>query len=163
MTNTNTNTASFTPTTIYGMNFVNLTPHSLVFRDEQGEDHQIPPSGRVARIGMHSSPAFETYWGTLFTQSMPGTPEGVEEFADWAAGHYQSTGEQVMGIVSSMALDGIAGCGHPRWEGYAKFICAPQTDATAIRNEQGQIVAVRSFRVSEWAEDAYAGPGIGGN
>jgi hypothetical protein len=145
------------------MCFVNLTPHNIVFRDRNGTDHTIPPCGRVARIGMHSAPAFETYWGNLFTQSAPGRPEGLEEFADWAAAHFQTTGEQVMGIVSSMALDGIAGCADPRWEGHAKFVCAPQTDGTAIRNDQGHIVAVRSFRVAKWAEDAYDGPGIGGN
>lgn len=159
-TNTDTTPASFT--VIHGIAFVNLTPHPLVFRDENGEDHTIPPSGQVARIGMQSTPAYETYYGSLFTQSFPGRPEGLAAFGEWAAAHYATTGQQVMGIVSSMFLDGVASAG-PAHETWVKCLCSPQTDGTAIRNDKGHIVAVRSFRVVDWAEDTFNGPGIGGN
>jgi len=160
--NTDTTPASFPHTVIYGIAFVNLTPHAIVFKDENGEDHTIPPSGQVARIGMYSAPAYETYYGSLFTQSTPGRPEGIEAFGEWATAHYATTGQQVMGIVSSLFLDGVEGAG-PEHEEWVKCLCAPQTDNTALRNEKGHIVAVRSFRVVDWAEDTFHGPGIGGN
>ena len=32
------------------MKLLNLTPHALTLRDAEGRDHEIPPSGRIARI-----------------------------------------------------------------------------------------------------------------
>lgn len=161
-TNTDTTPASFPHTVLHGIAFVNLTPHPLVFRDENGEDHTIQPSGQVARIRMYTTPAYETWWGSLFTASTPGRPEGLAAFGEWAAAHYATTGQQVMGVVSSMFLDMVAQAG-PEHETWVKCLCSPQTDGTAIRNENGHIVAVRSFRVMDWAEDQFNGPGIGGN
>jgi hypothetical protein len=160
-------TRTFSPVFIEHMGFVNLTPHPITFRDRNGFDTTIPPSGVVARIGTRSTPAFhngEADEPHLFTQSIPGLPEGIDEFIEWAAGLVASTGgHQVMGVVSSMFLDAIPVASEsPLYSSLTRGLCAPQTDGTAIRNEQGHIVAVRSFRVIKDADRMWRWPGMGG-
>jgi hypothetical protein len=155
---------TFSPVMIEGMGFVNLTPHPIVHRDKNGHETTIPPSGVVARIKTEQIPAWDTGgpFGTqLFTVSVPGVPEGVYEFAEWAAGHFASGGDQVMGIVSSMFLDNIA-IAPPQYEGYKRGLCSPQTDWSCVRNEAGHVIAVRSFRVIKDADYWFQSPGMGG-
>ena len=106
-------------------NLVNLTPHEIIIRDCNGLDHCIKPSGRVARVVMEELENGEAGW----MDGSPGIPvirrnsTKVEGLPD--------TGTPC--IVSSMVLDAV---------GNRYNVFAPDTGSTAIRNEQGQVVAV---------------------
>ena len=156
-----TTTPSFSPVSILGVAFVNFTPHPITYIDPDAQSHTILPSGRVARIATISSVAFR-YFGGLFSESHPGAPEGIEGFDEWAAAHTASTGQPVMGIVSSMFLDGLAASHDPALESTECLLCAPLTDNSAVRNEQGHIVAVRSFRLTAFAAEQIRAEGVWG-
>ena len=115
------------------MNIINLTPHDIGVID--GVDgvtvHTIPASGQVARVA--ATPVIQ---GTLglpggvvlpVTSTVYGDVEGVP-----APG-----GEKF--LVSSLVLDRLG----PEYRGQA---FAPDTGKTAIRDDAGQVVAVRQFR-----------------
>ena len=101
---------------------LNLTPHPITLRTPQG-DVTIPPSGTVARVSME-----ETIIGTDAITGMhiihrkPGSVTGLPE-----------AGERC--IVSAMVLDAIDGV-------RAHNVFAPDTGATAIRAENGHVIAV---------------------
>ena len=150
MTTMTTNTASFTPTRIGAVDFVNLTPHNIVFRDEQGADHTIPPSGQVARIGTTTVPSHIDSL-RLFSRVDAEHPTGWQQFAIWVQTAQAANPEsRIVGIVSGMFLDGLR---QPqpciddelvRW--LLHHLVSPLTDGTAIRDDKGHIVAVRGFR-----------------
>jgi hypothetical protein len=106
------------------MNIINLTPHSIVL-DVDGVQTTFPTSGIVARVsqvtvgtGMFIAGA-EISTSTFGAVEMPATIDGT------------------MFIVSAMVLTAL---GNSRLD-----VIAPKTDATAIRNEAGHIVAVKGW------------------
>lgn len=106
------------------MNVINLTPHPIVL-DVEGTLTTFPASGIVARVsqttvgtGMFVAGA-EISTSTFGTVEMPTAVEGT------------------IFIVSAMVLTALGGS--------RKDVIAPKTDATAIRNEAGHIVAVRGW------------------
>ena len=110
------------------MDFVNLTPHAIVVKGKDGKEITFPPSGKIARVmttDVVIDPANAPFpvVKTKITgiTGIDGIPEGHA------------------GIVSSMVLDNL-----PRSVEGAFF--APDTGATAIRNADGQIVAVTRLR-----------------
>ena len=106
------------------MNFVNLTPHSITLRGENG-DIVIQPSGEVARVAQ--------------TQGMELTPvNGVPVYSAPEVGAVEGLGEpqeDTMYIVSGMVL---AHCQN------RTDVFGPGTGPNdgAVRNEKGHIVAV---------------------
>jgi hypothetical protein len=102
---------------------INLTPHPIVIRRPDG-DWTIPPSGSIARVTMQ-----ETVAGAI-----DGVPVVTRR-----AGHVtglvrDSAGLPVPCLVSAMVLAALP-TGTP-------YVYAPDTGPTAIRNADGQVVAV---------------------
>lgn len=115
------------------MNIINLTPHDIGVID--GVDgvtvHTIPASGQVARVATRAVPV-----GTL---GLPGgvvLPVTSTVYGD-VTGIPAPGGEKF--LVSSLVLDRLG----PEYRGQA---FAPDTGKTAIRDDAGQVVAVRQFR-----------------
>ena len=146
-----TTLASFSPTRIGAVDFVNLTPHAIVLRDGDGVDHTVPPSGQVARIGSHTY--HSRYADELLAQFArvdPTHPTGWEDFTNWAITEEAAAPDQRrVAIVSGMFLDAL----RREWpciedeilKWLLHHMVAPLTDASAIR-ENGHIVAVRGWR-----------------
>ena len=106
------------------MNIINLTPHPIVL-DIDSVQTTFPTSGTVARVsqvpvgtGLFLAGA-EISTSTFGAVEMPTAKDGT------------------MFIVSAMVLTAL---GNSRLD-----VIAPKTDATAIRNEAGHIIAVRGW------------------
>lgn len=99
---------------------INLTPHPITLRADDGTETTIQPSGTVARVSMQ-----ETDVGCLL-----GLPVIRREAG--AVTGLPTDGTPC--IVSSMVLTALS-AGTPG-------VYAPDTGPTAIRDERGQIVAV---------------------
>ncbi len=99
--------------------FVNLTPHAIVLRTEAGDNITIPPSGDVARVATTEVITSSVAGIPVITRTM-GKPEGLP-----------AEGTPV--LVSAMVAAACVG---------RKGVFAPDTGATAIRNDKGHVVAV---------------------
>ena len=109
-------------------NFVNLTPHAIVIKNGK-VDITIPPSGYVARV--------------KFIENVVDELDGIEVIKteiDYIEFNVPIE-ENKKYIVSSMVLDAIANT-----KDYINYIYAPDTGKTAIRNEEGQIIAVTRLK-----------------
>lgn len=103
---------------------VNLTPHEVVVVLENGEKVTFPPSGVVARVATNEEqlrtvyrvPVVKREWGQL--ENVPEPEEGV------------------FYLVSSVVFEAAQG---------RKDLLVPDTGKTAVRDEKGQVVAVRRF------------------
>ena len=104
---------------------VNLTPHEIVVRREDGSEFRIPPSGVVARVTATTEPA-----GTLAGVPVVSTRYGeIEDLPAPRAG--------VQYIVSSLVRMAATG---------RTDLVSPDTGPeSAIRDDDGRIVAVRRF------------------
>ena len=108
------------------MNLVNLTPHSLVFRNAAGEEFTIASSG-VARVS--STP------GDL--KQVPGIPIPVAEATVYGAVEGLPPQSEGFGyVVSGLVLSAL--------KGTRSDVFGPGTGPNdgAVRNEKGHIVAV---------------------
>ena len=106
------------------MNVINLTPHAITLRTDAGET-TFPPSDTIARVQQETVGTGKTVAGFPVYTSQFGNvimPEPVEDT------YY---------IVSAMVLTALAGT--------RSDVVAPRTDATAIRNEAGHIIAVTGW------------------
>ena len=123
------------------MNLVNLTPHEIkiiVFFDGGNKIEsrngwtKIPPSGKVARIEHQTEEAasIATYDNKLFTTLFETATRIYGEVID-----LPKPDEKNMFIVSSLVLEACP---------ERKDILAPDT-GDAIRNEKGEILAVKRF------------------
>ena len=161
-----TTTPSFSPVRvrINEVDFVNLTPHAIVFRDADGADHTIPPSGEIARIGTSTT---AMPGNGMFVRVDRNPPIGWGKFMDLP------TDRPLVGIVSGMFLDGVVqrllhANGEDGWaevwDNLLRCIVAPNTDDTAIRDAKGHIVAVRTFRTEvlpwDWRKIGLKDPSI---
>lgn len=108
------------------MKVINLTPHSLVVRDRT-----FPPSGEVARVKMQETARDTIVPGIGLIKTVTRTAGEVEGLP-W----YDDQGEAIY-LVSSIVLDAVI-----RTEPWRNDVYAPDTGATAIRDDAGQIVAV---------------------
>lgn len=100
---------------------INLTPHAITIRAEDGTETTIPPSGAVARVSTTDE--------AVGTCPITGAPIVRRRFGD-------VTGlpeEGVPCLVSALVLSAVPG---------REGVYAPDTGPTAVRNESGQIVAV---------------------
>ncbi len=63
------------------MKIINLTPHELNIYDDKALVMAIPPSGRIARIGIEKD-LIDTINGIPVFQSKAGEPEGLPDQAE---------------------------------------------------------------------------------
>jgi hypothetical protein len=109
-------------------NLVNLTPHPLVLRSEDGREVVIPPSGVVARVA--SSP------GSRRDVAAAPVPVPVYDAPTWGAveGLPEPDGASLF-VVSALVAGRCAG---------RSDVVSPGTGPAdgAVRNEAGHIVAV---------------------
>lgn len=101
---------------------LNLTPHTIVIRLENGDEVEIPPSGTVARVTTVQVVEGELMGVPIISKSY-GPVTGLPE-------------EGTPCIVSAMVLAAVPG---------RAGVYAPDTGATAIRGENGQIRAVMAL------------------
>lgn len=106
------------------MNIINLTPHDIVVQTTKGTI-TFPKSENVARLSVTENVIGEIN-GIPVISNQYGEVEGVPEV------------ENTKFIVSSMVLDNL--------KDPSNFM-APDTGKSAIRNDQGHIVAVTRFRI----------------
>ena len=104
--------------------FVNLTPHEIVVRREDGSALMVASSGLAARCTASSEVVGEID-GVKVVRSTFGPVEGLPEPQDGT-----------IYIVSSMVAQQVPG---------RDDVVAPDTGPTAIR-EAGQVVAVKRFQ-----------------
>ncbi len=98
---------------------LNLTPHPITIRRPDGSETTFPPSGRVARVATEET-VVSVHDGVPVVTRTFGKPEGLP-----------ADGQPC--LVSALVLSAIQG---------AKNVFAPDTGATAIRDERGFVVAV---------------------
>jgi len=107
---------------------LNLTPHAIVIQSDNGTSVTIPPSGMVARVATTETVVSEV--------RVDGTtvPVVARQFGQVTG--LPETDEAC--IVSSLVLDAVR-----VQQPWRKRVYAPDTGATAIRDEAGRIIAVR--------------------
>lgn len=99
--------------------FINLTPHALTLMLPDGSAITIAPSGTVARVTTEEVVTGEVAGVPIVERSF-GAVEGLPE-------------EGTLCLVSAMVAAAVPG---------RKGVYAPDTGATAHRNEKGHITAV---------------------
>ncbi len=104
--------------------FINLTPHALSLVDLNGVQVDIAPSGTIARVGTKE---------TLQPDVIAGMPVILREMGQVENLPPMQEGKAY--LVSGMVLDALRGSGR-------SDVFAPDTGATAIRNEKSQVIAV---------------------
>ena len=109
------------------MRAVNLTPHAITVR-AAGRDVVIPPSGQVARVSVSQTEA-----GTVEVDGIA-IPVVANVYGDVVG--LPAPEPETVYIVSGLVLSRISN---------RDDVLAPDTGATAIRDGNGQIVAVTRF------------------
>ena len=112
------------------MNFVNLTPHAIVVRLQDGTDLTFPPSGKVARVD--EEPAHNL-----------GDVDGIKILSRtsfWEVVDLPEPVEGVAYIVSGLVAGQV----------YRPDVFSPATGPKdgALRNDKGQIVAVVALKAT---------------
>ena len=113
------------------MRFVNLTPHKIVLRPQEGEDIVVEPSGTIARVAMAPGARLSEVLGIpVYGRDERGGVEGLPA----------ADGESVF-IVSGMA-GASAECR------MRNDILVPGTgpEDGVIRNEKGWVIAVTRLK-----------------
>jgi len=103
---------------------INLTPHAISVQAADGTTTTFESAG-VARVTSTDLPAGELNGFPVVTTQY-GEVTGLGPMTDG-----------VVYVVSAMVLDRVVG---------RTDVVAPDSGPTAVRNEKGQIVAVRQFR-----------------
>jgi hypothetical protein len=98
---------------------LNLTPHSITLRSRDGTETTLPPSGTVARVNSKEEVVSNLFNMEVIRRSF-GEVSGLPE-------------EGTQCIVSSLVLSAVPG---------RVGVYAPDTGPTAMRNDQGQVIAV---------------------
>lgn len=109
------------------MEFVNLTPHTLVVYDKDSKHviRKIPPSGTIARVSTRKE-QLEPVDGIPVSRTVFGDVEGIPE-----------PREDTLYVVSSIVASHTS----------RDDVVAPDTsDDSVVRNEEGQIIGVRAFQ-----------------
>lgn len=105
---------------------INMTPHSIAVFDKDGQQFVFQPSGTVARVAT-SSVTRPSHQGIPVITTAYGNVEGLGKPEDYPQGV----------LVSALVLAHLG----QEWSGVA-FAPATGPRDGAIRNEQGQIIAV---------------------
>lgn len=109
------------------MAIMNLTPHEITIRTPSGGTVVVPPSGIVARVSTVEGPAQPV--------EANGEEIPVVTRAFGAVENLPAPSEGTAYLVSSLVLSALEGSGR-------RDVYAPDTGPTALRDEQGRIVAV---------------------
>lgn len=104
--------------------FVNLTPHEVVLFRGDEVVMRIPPSGKIARVGVKQEQIGEVA-GVPVVKNVYGDVEGLP-----------APRPNTFYIVSSIVLSRVEG---------RDDVVAPDTGPTAVRDEAGRIIGVRRF------------------
>ena len=107
---------------------LNLTPHAIAIQGDDGTNVTIPPSGMVARVATTETVVSVVGVGNTTVPVVTrqfGEVTGLPE-ADEAC------------IVSSLVFEAVR-----LQQPWRRRVYAPDTGATAIRDDAGRIVAVR--------------------
>lgn len=120
------------------MKIVNLTPHPISFlvNEQTGECRKIGPSGIIARAGTRRVPTRDVN-GLRVVMQVLGAPEELPE-----------PEEGTIFIVSGIALQAMKEQGENDRDVSCRVgrdVFAPDTGPDAIRDHNGQIVAVRGL------------------
>jgi hypothetical protein len=112
----------------YEGGMLNLTPHAIVIQGDDGTSVTIPPSGVVARVAT-----------TETTVSVVGVGNTTVPVVARAFGQVTGLPETDEAcIVSGLVLEAVR-----LQQPWRRRVYAPDTGATAIRDEAGRIIAVR--------------------
>lgn len=109
------------------MQLINLTPHEIVLRPDEGQEVVLPPSGQVARVAVSQQvvamvgdiPIVATTFGDI--EGLPEPRPGV------------------LYVASTLVAQAAAERGR-------RDVVSPDTGPTAVRDEEGRIVAVRRLQ-----------------
>lgn len=110
------------------MTIINLTPHDIHVVGADGQTVVFPASGVCARVSSSDEIVGELDLGEF---DLP--------VVSTAYGRVEGIPESGMFLVSAMVLAQLG-------EEYRNRAFAPDTGKTAVRNDAGQVVAVRQFR-----------------
>ena len=112
------------------MNFVNLTPHPIVVRMNDGTDVTFPPSGKIARVDEMPT-------------TVVGDINGIPIMARTVFGQVIDLPDPVEGIgyIVSGLVAGVV---------YRADVFAPATGPKdgAVRNDKGHIIAVVALKAT---------------
>lgn len=116
------------------MTIINLTPHAITLRADDGVDHVIPASGVVARVT--STPG-----GVLPDQGLPVPVKGADTFGDVI--DLPTPVDGVFYLVSALVGSALRDQGAARPD-----VLCPGTGPQdgAVRNDKGHIVAVTCLK-----------------
>ena len=109
---------------------LNLTPHAIVIQGDDGNSVTIPPSGMVARVATTETVVSVVGVGNTTV------PVVTRQFGQVTG--LPETDEAC--LVSSLVFEAIR-----LQQPWRKRVFAPDTGATAIRDDAGRIVAVRQL------------------
>ena len=101
----------------------NLTPHPITLRTPNGKEVTIPPSGEVARVEMMEHTGAPLYISGEYFPAISRKPKEVVGLPP----------EGTPCLVSSLVLSAVPG---------RAYTYAPDTGPTAVRDDDGQVVAV---------------------
>ena len=114
--------------------FVNLTPHEIKIITSEGKEIIIPPSGKVLRLEEEDK-AIGDIDGIEVVRRTFKVPTAAKEMFDDPEAIY------IVSLPALMALKTVHK-EHPELMDIVT-ICAPDTGAGAVRDEQGRIIGTR--------------------
>lgn len=113
------------------MQLINVTPHAIILRPDEGQEVILPPSGQVARVAVSQDVVAQV--GEIpIVATRFGDVEGLPE-----------PRPGVLYVASTLVAQAAAAAGR-------RDVVSPDTGPTAVRDGEGRIVAVR--RLQTWAE-----------
>jgi len=114
--------------------FVNLTPHEIKIITTSGREIIVPPSGKVFRLEEEDEAMGDIEGIEVVRRTFKVPAEAKEMFDDPEAVY-------IVSLPALMALKTVRK-EHPELMDIVT-ICAPDTGAGAVRDEQGRIVGTR--------------------
>ena len=126
--------------------YINLTPHEIVVEiTSDGERISIPPSPPPLRVATEDKVVGHTIEWIPIHETTPCEGSIADALERLAAERSRVTAGTLFTIVSGLALDLLAP--HMTREQWT-YTVAPDTGPhSAVRDDQGRIVAVRAFRL----------------
>ena len=124
---------------------INLTPHPVVWVGEEDSQRvELPPSGKIARVGTKESPAGELLLEGDFVAPLITREWGAVELPTPESLGVENP-EGVFLVVSSLVGEAIKAQGlPPEWRG--AIVVAPDTGPqSAVRDADGRIIGVKRF------------------
>ena len=126
--------------------WVNMTPHRLTIRRDDGSDVIIPPCNEVLRVDTDQIKRGETD-GIRINEVRP-SQSAIEEAMERVREHLtvEANGNPRVVIVSGIALDWLAP--HLTGDEIGRVLSPDTSPASAIREGGGRVTAVRALRMA---------------